>query len=320
MHKETQPGLCSVVCTTYNHAAYSEGSIQSIFDQKYRNIEIIVIDDGSTDGNVAVVRNKLNYSPFPSSLISQENTGNIALNLNRAMAAATGEYICFLSLDDLLLSDCLSSKVPLLEASSDMMFVANTSIVRIAEDGRTIDGMSRTPIYDKGCSTAAQLLELEYEHIGAFLMQGAVFRRAILDAVGGYDVDMTADDLIIRTKIFEYMIGRPNLTFSLLPTPGFAYRTHDQNIHRNSFRQLRAVVEWHSRYFPDRPLPAQFTYWSHRFFSQCIGERRYDELHQALAYGPELRSIYEAYRSSWKHRRRVIKFFLRNSLKYKARG
>ncbi|RUS65232.1 glycosyltransferase family 2 protein [Pseudorhodobacter sp. E13] len=305
------PQLCSVVCTTYNQAEFCERSLQSIFDQDYRNIEIVVIDDGSTDDNVAALERALARSPFPYRLITQENTANIAVNINRALAAATGEYLCLLSLDDLLLPDCLSTRIRLLEANPDKMFVANTCNIEIDKTDSVTNDRYLAPMHGLEFRTAADLLEHEYTHIGTFYVQGGVFRRAIFDAVGGYDEDMTGDDLIIRTKIFRYMVDRPSLGFSLLDKPGFAYRKHGNNIHRDTFRQLKTVLEWRNRYFPERPLPEAFRGWSFLFFSQCLASRDKTKLEHAFSYSKELKELFQDYRSTWKYRRRAVKNYIR---------
>lgn len=314
MQETMLPGLCSVICTTYNHAAFSPEAIQSIFDQNYRNIEIVIIDDGSSDDNVTVIKEKLANSPFPSRLITQENSGNVGLNINRALAVARGEYVSFLSLDDLLFPDCIASKIPLLEKDRNMMLVAHTSNAETDQNGRRASKLFKSPLHDKSYSTAAEMLEHEYEYIGTFFVQGMVCRREILDLVGGYDIDQTGDDLIIRTKIWQYMVQYPDLTFALIAEPGFAYRRHGNNIHKNRFRQIRTVLEWHARYFPDRPLPAALTPWMRSFVDRCIERRQDTNLQQALDYSPELRAFYATYKRSWRYRRRAIKRWVRRTL------
>lgn len=318
--QDRTPGLCSVVCTTYNQAAYVARSLQSIYDQDYRNVEIVVIDDGSTDGNVAALHDALARSPFPHTLLTQENTGNIGHNVNRALAAARGEYVCLLSLDDLLLPDCLSRRIALLQNNPKIMFVANTCNIEIDETDRVTNARFLAPMHDQNLRTAAELLEHEYSHIGTFYIQGAVFRHVLFDAIGGYDEDMTGDDLIIRTKMFQFMMRDPSLTFALLDTPGFAYRKHASNIHLNSFRQLRTVIEWRDRYFPGRPLPDPFRGWALYFFNQCTKTDDRETLDQALAFSPEIRALYEEIRRSWKYRRRSAKNRLRRMLGIRPRA
>lgn len=314
MSKEAIPGLCSVLCTTYNHAAYSEQSLQSIFDQTYRNIEIVIVDDGSRDGNVAAMRRKLASSPFPFTLIDQQNTGKVGLNVNRALAEAQGEFVCLLSLDDLLMPESIAEKVELLSKNQDMMLVATTANKEMDDAGNMISERVETPLYGKSFTTAAELVEHEYRELGTFYVQGALFRSSLIRAVGGYDEDMTGDDLVIRTKIWRYLLMRPELSIILLHSPGFIYRKHEQNIHKDSFRQLRTIIEWRDRYFPDRPLPSLFDAWANHFFNQCIANDKKAELQAALAYSPEIEKRFETLRRSWKFRRRAAKKYIKRKL------
>jgi glycosyltransferase involved in cell wall biosynthesis len=314
----TVPGLCSVICTTYNNAAYSAESIQSIYDQIYRNIEIIIIDDGSKDDNVEVIRRKLEESPFPAKLLTQVNTGNIGLNVNRAIEASRGQFLCGLSLDDLLLADCVSSKMVLFEEDPNLALVANTSHREIDGAGHVITEQFKTPLHDQNLTNAVDMLEHEFYNIETFYTQGMVVRRNLIDAVGGYDADKTGDDLIIRTKIWRHMIDHSRLRFALLPQPAFSYRKHGGNMHHNTFRQLRTILEWRDAYFPGRPLPPLFARWTQYFIDKCSAEGRQSDLQAAIDFSPDIKAIWTAYRSSWKYRRRAIKRGLRRAFSIKA--
>jgi alpha-1,3-rhamnosyltransferase len=320
MRSEPTTGLCSVICVSYNHAAYCESGLQSIFDQKYRNIEIVVIDDGSTDETVAILQAKLNACPFPSKLISQTNTGNVGLNYNRGMDAASGEYISMLSLDDMLMADCLSSKIEQLYGNAEMVFAANSTCKEIGSDGLIVNDSFQYPIHDKACETAAQLLEVEYQNVGSFYVQSSVFRRDILESVGRFDTSMTGDDLILRTRIFQHMVRHPDMTFTLLRQPGFLYRKHDQNLHRNILRQLRTVMEWRKAYFPDRPLPDSFTGWTYHYFRDCLARNQSAEITKAISDHPELGPFFENYKLTWKYRRKSATRFLRRLFGLKSRA
>ena len=78
--------LISVVVTCYNHENYIEQCLRSIFNQTYRNIELIVLDDGSTDYSPEIIQEVLKESPFVTTFESHENIGvvrtrNKGLNL-----------------------------------------------------------------------------------------------------------------------------------------------------------------------------------------------------------------------------------------------
>ena len=67
--------LISVVVTCYNHEKYIEQCLRSILNQTYRNIELIVLDDGSTDSSAKIIQEVLKDSPFETSFESHENLG-----------------------------------------------------------------------------------------------------------------------------------------------------------------------------------------------------------------------------------------------------
>ena len=93
--------LISVIIPVYNGEKYVKDAIESIFNQSYKSIEIIVIDDGSIDNTASIV------SRFPEVIyFFQENQG-VASARNKGLSLAKGEYIAFLDADDTYLIDKL---------------------------------------------------------------------------------------------------------------------------------------------------------------------------------------------------------------------
>lgn len=93
---EKQP-LVSVIIPTFNRAKYIKRAIESVFGQTYKNVEIIVVDDGSTDGTVKIIRSfedpRINY-------IYQENKGR-SVARNTGIKFSKGKYIALLDSDDI---------------------------------------------------------------------------------------------------------------------------------------------------------------------------------------------------------------------------
>jgi len=102
--------LVSVVCPTYNGARFIEPGLESVFAQSYRPIEVIVVDDGSTDATPKIIKS---YGEV--SYLRQANRGPSSAR-NHGVRVARGEYIAFLDLDDLWTREKLSDQVALLEA------------------------------------------------------------------------------------------------------------------------------------------------------------------------------------------------------------
>lgn len=87
--------LISVIIPTYNASVYVSQCLETVLAQSYINLEVIVVDDGSEDDTVQLVKR------YPVKLIQQENQGAAAAR-NAGIIAATGEYIHFMDVDDLI--------------------------------------------------------------------------------------------------------------------------------------------------------------------------------------------------------------------------
>lgn len=113
--------LVSVIMPAYNHERYIADSIRSVIDQDYQNIELIILNDGSTDGTDDVVRTLIpecerRFTRFE--YVSKANEG-VATTLNRGVAWASGEYISSISSDDLMKHDKISTLLAALETSDN---------------------------------------------------------------------------------------------------------------------------------------------------------------------------------------------------------
>lgn len=100
--------LISVVVTCYNHQDYIKQCLRSIFEQTYKNIELLVLDDGSTDKSAQIIQETLVDSPFPTRFESHENMG-VVKTRNKALQQIQGTYFIFVDSDDFLDSDYIES-------------------------------------------------------------------------------------------------------------------------------------------------------------------------------------------------------------------
>lgn len=105
-----QAPLVSVVITAYNYAAYLPKAIDSVLGQTYRNIEVIIVNDGSTDNTEDAVAPYLNDGRV--TYITQKNSGQ-ASSKNRGIRASRGGFVAFLDADDFWRSDKLERQMPL---------------------------------------------------------------------------------------------------------------------------------------------------------------------------------------------------------------
>lgn len=98
--------LVSVIIPNYNYAEFVDKAIESVLSQTYKNIEIIVVDDGSTDNSIDILSSYLSEIM----LVSQSNSG-VSSARNVGLAKASGEYICFLDSDDVWFSNKIEIQI-----------------------------------------------------------------------------------------------------------------------------------------------------------------------------------------------------------------
>lgn len=113
-------GLVSVVIPTYNRAHTIERAVDSVLAQDYPSVEVIVVDDGSTDDTAIRMSRygsdpRVRYFPFPN--------GGVCVARNRGLREVRGEFVAMLDSDDYWLPGKLSIQVPLLQADSELSLV-----------------------------------------------------------------------------------------------------------------------------------------------------------------------------------------------------
>jgi len=115
----TRP-LVSVLLLTYNHEDFVEDAIQSVLDQDYENLEIVVSDDASTDGTADLIVQSAN--DHPDSIIAVLNRENIGItrNFNQALSRCSGTYIALLDGDDGFLPSKLRRQVAFMERNPNL--------------------------------------------------------------------------------------------------------------------------------------------------------------------------------------------------------
>lgn len=128
--------LVSIIVPVYNTAEYVEECIQSVLSQTYKNIELILVNDGSTDGSGEVCKK---YEHLPSvQYIEQDNYGVTAAR-KKGVEAANGEWIMFVDSDDLLLENAVKDMINLVDETDIVLGAHTRNIQQIDKLPNTID-------------------------------------------------------------------------------------------------------------------------------------------------------------------------------------
>lgn len=227
--------LVSVIIPAYNASRFISAAIESVLTQSYVNREVIVVDDGSTDGTGKSIQKYLDKILY----IHQANSRQ-AVARNHGIRYAKGELIAFLDADDVWLPDKLKQQVQLFRQNPELGLVY-CKIREIDETG--------SPIRDsqadlRGADTVSRILLGKYDTIGTG--STSLIPRVILDEVGLFDPELPpCEDTDMLWRIASRRpIDYVNEVFVL-------YRMHPGNSHRNLHRTTRAWIMMYQKALND---------------------------------------------------------------------
>lgn len=201
--------LVSVVIPTYNYGKYLPDAIESVLSQTFKNYELIIVDDGSTDNTKEVVRPYLKNTRIRYHY--QENTGQSSAK-NVGIKLARGDFIAFLDADDSWLPDKLELQMKLFQANPALGVVYSRRLF-IAEDGNDIYHEQPKKLY------AGNVLYPMFMYGNHFLCSStSVVRKECFAKVGLFDQALEASedfDLWLRIAIhypFDF-VDKPLIKF-----------------------------------------------------------------------------------------------------------
>jgi alpha-1,3-rhamnosyltransferase len=209
----------TVAIPSYNHGRYVEQAIESVLDQGWPDLDLIVLDDGSRDGSPEVIR-RLHERRGGFRFVARENRGLIA-TLNELLQLAQGEAFCLLASDDYLPPGSLAARADFLQAQPEHVAVFGDGLVLTEATGTS------EPILD---AKRRRLFDLA-DPIPEFLrgvnlpIHTMLARTAVLRRLGGIDRRYRrCEDLELQPRLFlEGKVGFVDL-------PVYCYRRHETNI------------------------------------------------------------------------------------------
>ena len=219
--KEENIPLVSVVVPCYNHEKYVKETIESIVNQTYKNIELIVIDDGSKDNSVKVIQELADKYGFI--FIHRENKG-LCATLNEGIMLSKGKYLCTCASDDIYILNKIEKQVAFMEQNSDYAM----SYGKIIE----FDENTEIKIEIKNPRSGFIFDSLLFGNFIPAVSQ--ITRKEIFEDIGVFDENLYIEDWDMWLRIAEkYKIGFIDEYLAY-------YRIHETNISKNFYQIIQA--------------------------------------------------------------------------------
>ena len=220
--------LVSIVTPSFSQASYLEQTLRSVLDQDYADIEILVIDGGSTDGSVDIIKK---YAARLAYWVSEKDAGQ-AEAINKGMARAKGDIVAWLNSDDYYLPGAVSAAVKAFDANPDAVLVY-ADMLAVDENGQTFNTL--------------RYRQLTLEDLLCFQIIGqpAVFmRRAAFEQAGGLDLSyhfLLDHHLWIRIAAQGRILHIPQIWSAARYHPAAKNRAQAAAFGREAFRILESV-------------------------------------------------------------------------------
>ncbi|MNK00030.1 putative glycosyltransferase EpsJ [compost metagenome] len=207
--------LVSVIIPCYNHEQYVEECILSVVNQTYRNVQLIVIDDGSKDKSVEVIEKLQAKYQF---IFEAQNNIGLSSTLNKAITKyCTGKYISIVASDDFWHPDKIKYQVEHYE-QHDQLGLVYCDVNIVNANSEVIDSFSL------GAKTEQCTTEDIIRGISVIPALTVMVKKSIYDDIGLFDVETLVEDWDMWIRIsLKYNIGFVDKKLAY-------YRTHDTNI------------------------------------------------------------------------------------------
>jgi len=280
--------LVSVIIPAYNAQQFIAEALDSVFSQTYKNFEVIVINDGSTDGTQKLLERYKNKFGEQLIIINQSNQGQVIAK-NNGLKVAKGEFIAFLDSDDKWAPEKLQLQLDLMSKSSNIG-LCYTEAILINEKGAKIGYRQVNDLYKGKCFERL----IMRNNITA---SSVMIRKECIDKVGFYDEKLkTCEnwDLWLRISRFYEL--------SFIKKPLAYYRIHKGHM-SNQINRMRKgriyVIKKHAKYLPSHVYKealfnAHLDYAKNYIWNLYLKEARQD-LIEAIKLKPTCFECYKFY-------------------------
>jgi glycosyltransferase involved in cell wall biosynthesis len=266
----------AVVVPCYNHARFVKRAIESVFAQTYRQIELVVIDDGSTDGSTEIARNTLAGSPFPWQFVARDNQGATA-TINEAISLSSAPFINILNSDDWFSDDRIALMVEHVASSGAQWGFSETAYVDDHDNplDPRLDKRAGTLSAVAGAASSQATVGFSLLGGNAAISSGNLFfSKALFERIGPFGSLRYNHDWEFSLRAVR--VAEPEF----VPAPTYYYRLHDSNTISGAIRDggmseanvmLTEFFRWaSSEQASANPLAPTMRTWGMYFVCSCL--------------------------------------------------
>ncbi|MDR0927389.1 MAG: glycosyltransferase [Ignavibacteria bacterium] len=225
--------MVSVIVPLYNYQEYVLETIESVVKQTYKDWELIIVDDCSTDDSYNIVKEYVHSHPqYPICLWQNERNSGISATRNVGLKKAKGKYILLLDADDKIAEKALEKYISAIEREDADICYSQTQLFG------TEDGIWELP--PANC--------FKYNPWGCSINPTCLFKKAILEKVGGFAEDMRADE---DWQFWASFVIKGVTKYTKIDEPLFLYRKHGNSLTQlgKTDHTLRAKLVLHNKEF-----------------------------------------------------------------------
>jgi len=247
--------LVSVIIPAYNHENYIQDSINSIINQTYQNIELIIIDDGSSDSTWEKIQEMKETceARFSNTIFLKQTNSGTCKTLNNLFKIANGEFVYLIASDDIAKPQAIELEI------NEML--TNPKIGLVVGDNEIIDFQGKQCylsentelIYDKNLSHYQTFVDfLKTNHpwfesdkfglyetllLGNYIPNGYLIRKKFLNLIPPFTTDAPLEDWYLMLQLSKYCY------FKYIDKPLFSYRRHSKNTSQQTKKMINMTIK-----------------------------------------------------------------------------
>ncbi|NDK57083.1 glycosyltransferase family 2 protein [Pontibacter fetidus] len=227
--------LVTIICLCYNHERFLKEALDSVLAQTYSNLEIIIVDDSSTDNSPEIVKEYCQKYPQLTYINTGQNVGNTKA-FNMGWRASKGKFVIDFATDDVLLPDRIERQVAAFTKLDKTYGV-------VYSDAEYINDNSEHLYYHSAKYKSAPDGDVFTEVLGRYFIcpPTMMMRRSVLEELGGYDENLAYED-------FDFWVrSARNWKYSYQPIVTTKRRLHPKSLSRQYYtsegRMLQSTIK-----------------------------------------------------------------------------